>query len=199
MSTVNCQKPSNTAVSLPQRFRRPQATSFLSILIDPASEIPPGTTVTMAVTMEGLVGARMQHIREMRKTRFQDTTEANFSGRLKLLMGAATSSKRQCHWVVAQVYPTSAGGMVVFWPDKLYARPIGSFQLKDFIFSETSEQKLGFTLRPKESCDDDLPLELTCHNESDHQRWKTAFTICCGSMADKKFVPSSRLPSLTEE
>lgn len=118
------------------------------------------------------------------------------NGRLKLV-----TSRRQCHWVVAQLYPTSAGGMVIFWPDKLYAKPMGSFQLRDTVISGSPTHKLAFTLRPKDSeCDDDL-LTLICGNEEDHRRWKAAFDLYCRSINSSRRCTSSikRMPSLQEE
>ena len=124
----------------------------------------------------------------------EDTVRID-NGRLKLV-----TSRRQCHWVVAQLYPTSTGGMVVFWPDKMYATPIGSFQLRDTVISQSSSHKLGFTLRSRDSeCDEDL-LTLICENEEDHRRWNNAFDVYRRSMSSARCSSSfRRLPSLEEE
>jgi len=119
------------------------------------------------------------------------------SGRLIMLTVNAATWKCHRHRVVGQLYPTCAGGVLLFWPDKLYARPIGSFQLKDSVVSESVEHKLAFTLRPKESCQGDLLLTLLCDTADDYQRWRRAFALCPKAAASKTFA--NRLPSLEEE
>merc|ERR1711911_34379 len=168
-----------------QSTRRVATAAHGSVPVQPA-------TSTMAVSViEGgnVVGAGDFSLEE-------DAARID-NGRLKLV-----TSRRQCHWVVAQLYPTSVGGMVIFWPDKLYARPMGSFQLRDTVISQSSCHKLAFTLRPKESeCDDDL-LTLICRDEEDHRRWKRAFDAHYRqSISSSRRCPSSfkRLPSLAEE
>merc|ERR1711973_731670 len=101
-----------------QSTRRVATAAHGSVPVQPA-------TSTMAVSViEGgnVVGAGDFSLEE-------DAARID-NGRLKLV-----TSRRQCHWVVAQLYPTSVGGMVIFWPDKLYAHPMGSFQLRDTLIS----------------------------------------------------------------
>lgn len=113
--------------------------------------------------------------------------------------GAGSPAHRHRHSIFARLYRTSAGQMLVLWPDKLHAPPIGCVTLKDTLVV-SDESRSTITLRGHN--DDDLPLTLICLTPDDYQRWKRAFT---GSSTvtngrRKKFITNVvRLPMLIEE
>lgn len=151
----------------------------------------------------------MQDDSEMPMQNHIKTTE-QCSSRLMMVtespMGSPSrSSRRQCHWVVAQLYPTSCGGVLVFWPDKARpVQPIGSVRLRDHVLSDSIQHQLGFSLCSKETAQDHLLVSLLCDSLKDYLRWKQAFALCSRpthtpstSLRTRRFA--SRLPSLKEE
>ena len=121
--------------------------------------------------------------------------------------GSSRSPKRQCHWVVAVLYPTSCGGVLVFWPNTPHPlQPIGSVCLRDHIVSDSVRHQLAFSLRSKATADDHLVVSLLCDSLQDYLRWKQCFALFsrttpptppAASLRTRRFA--SRLPSLKEE
>lgn len=116
-----------------------------------------------------------------------------------------SSPRRHQLSVFARLYRTSAGNMLVLWPDKLHVPPMCCVTLKD-TFVTTDEAQSSITLRGQN--DDDLPLTLVCPRPEDYQLWKKAFGNLpplqfhsIGSGKRKQFITSvvRRLPMLIEE
>lgn len=135
--------------------------------------------------------------------RSEMTQEVAHGHLIMLTSAGAGSPHRHRLSVFARLYRTSAGQMLVLWPDKLHAPPIGCVTLKD-TFVTTDEDSSSITLRGQN--DDDLPLTLLCPNPEDYQRWKRAFTDltrnnrASNGSKRKKFITNVvRLPMLIEE
>lgn len=163
----------------------------------------------MAVEVESW--QRQQHQRELRwdpvancPDRSEMTQEVAHGHLMMVTSTGAGSPNRHRHSVFARLYRTSAGQMLVLWPDKLHAPPIGCVTLKD-TFVTSDESRSTITLRGHN--DDDLPLTLICPNPEEYQRWKRAFTELSRRLADfmsigkrRKFITNVvRLPMLIEE
>lgn len=99
--------------------------------------------------------------------------------------------------VFARLYKTSAGQMLVLWPDKLYATaPVGCATLRD-IGMLTDVRELTFTLTWRDS----VPLTLRAPDVDNFEKWTA--TLKAGSCERKrrKYTSDSiiRLPMLVEE
>ena len=134
--------------------------------------------------------------------RSEMTQEIVYGHLMMVTSTGAGSPHRHRLSVFGRLYQTSAGQMLVLWPDKNHVPPIGCVTLKD-TFVTSDETRSSITLRGQN--DDDLPLTLICPNPEDFQRWKRALTDSrngptSSSGRRKKFITNVvRLPMLIEE
>ncbi|KAI9557696.1 hypothetical protein GHT06_017525 [Daphnia sinensis] len=136
--------------------------------------------------------------------RSEMTQEVAYGHLMMVTSTGAGSPHRHRLSVFGRLYQTSAGRMLVLWPDKNHVPPIGCVTLKD-TFVTSDESRSSITLRGQN--DDDLPLTLICPNAEDFEQWKRALADRVtrnGTSSSlgrrKKFITNVvRLPMLIEE
>lgn len=156
----------------------------------------------MALVIEPATQSLQQQnsIRRERRVGRQHDDQLTFeeqphNGQPEVVSGHLVMLATRQKWpVFARLYKTSAGHMLVLWPDKLHAAPIGCATLKDLTVL-TDEDKLTFTLATH---DDALPLTLRADDRETFLRWTSALT---GSDRKRRKFTSDviRLPMLVEE
>ena len=168
-----------------------------------------------ALVFESVGGSSgQQQQTELRCWADDDGTGVNtselISGHLIMVTSIGAGTRHHRLAVFARLYRSCSGRILVLWPDKVHALPLGCINLRDTSVSRHSSEEKAFSLRHQSADGGGIPLTLACLSLDDYKKWEMALMLTqstqpnssSSSNSRRKLFTSSnvtRLPMLIEE